>query len=107
MPRQPLPAFADEFVDENRASEILDLAVPSLQKDRVQNRLGIPHYRFGRLIKYRVSELVAWAEARRVVLPAVNRAPVADDEDPDDVLVDRPARRGRPRQRFAPVQEHR
>lgn len=54
------------WVDEKDASPILGLALSTLRNDRHTRRLGIPYYKVGRAVRYKVADLVDFMEARRV-----------------------------------------
>lgn len=54
------------YVSEKRVSQIIGRALSSLRNDRF-NRRGLPYYKFGRAVKYRLDEVIKWAEARRVL----------------------------------------
>ena len=66
MPRCAAPEFRDQWLDQTPVSELLGISEPALEQDRCNPKLGIPFYRFGTRIRYRLSEVIAWAEARRV-----------------------------------------
>jgi hypothetical protein len=74
MPRKPTPQFADRWVEQEEASDILEISPKGLEQDRYVGVLGIPYYKFGTRVRYRLSELIQWAEARRVTPPgAIDR----------------------------------
>jgi hypothetical protein len=54
------------FVNRKDAAAYLGLAEQTLNNDQVTSKLGVPFYRFGRAIRYRLDELDAWATARKV-----------------------------------------
>ena len=54
------------YVDRKFAATYLGLAEQTLNNDQVTGKLGVPFYRFGRAVRYRLDELDAWAAARRV-----------------------------------------
>lgn len=54
------------FVPTEELAKILDCAESTLMKDRCYNTLGIPFFRFGRSVKYRVSDVMEWAEKRKL-----------------------------------------
>ncbi len=59
------PPGGDRFVDDREASEILNLSPSYLGQMRV-NGGGCRFSRFGRAVRYRVSDLFAWASSRAV-----------------------------------------
>jgi hypothetical protein len=54
---------AEPFVDENRAAEHLGVSPRTMQRWR-STGTGPPWFRIGRLAKYRITGLTAWAEAQ-------------------------------------------
>ena len=69
MPRRPAPELQDRFLNEAETAELLDVSIPALQQDRWAGVLGLPYHKFGVRVRYRLSEVLEWAEARRVVPP--------------------------------------
>jgi hypothetical protein len=69
MPRQPALEFADRWVSQKPVADILEISEVAIEADRCYGTLGIPYHRFGKRIRYRLSEVVEWAEQRRVVPP--------------------------------------
>jgi hypothetical protein len=67
--RQPQPRFddlgSDRFLSREEASAYLGLTTSALEHDVVRDHLQIPRYHFNQLVKYRRSELDAWAAERR------------------------------------------
>ncbi len=55
------------YISEKRVSQITDRALSSLRNDRFLRR-GLPYYKFGRAVKYRLDEVLKWAEARRIAI---------------------------------------
>jgi predicted DNA-binding transcriptional regulator AlpA len=61
---QPL---ADRFLSRAEAAEFLGLSESLLASDVVTNKFKIPRHKFGnRVVRYRLSELIAWAEGQKV-----------------------------------------
>lgn len=57
-----LRVVVDELVTREELAEILKVSVPTIDRMR---RAGMPHHRWGRrLVRFRVREAMAWAEAR-------------------------------------------
>ena len=54
-----------EFINPMQASTFLSLPHRTLENLRVVGRDGPPFSRIGRLVRYRVSDLVAWMEGNR------------------------------------------
>ena len=57
--------MTEEIVREEPAADIVDLSVSTLQKMRVRGD-GPPFLKIGRSVRYRVSDLQAWAASKRV-----------------------------------------
>ena len=53
--------------DERWVSEITGIALPTLRNARSVGK-GIVFYRFGRSVRYREDEVLAWAESHRAPL---------------------------------------
>jgi len=53
------------YRDEKWTAEFTGRKLPTLRNDRSLGR-GIPFYRFGKSIRYREDEVIAWCESRRV-----------------------------------------
>jgi len=54
-----------QYVDEVKVSKITGRALPTLRNDR-HNRRGIPFIKMGRSVRYALSDVVAFMEARKV-----------------------------------------
>ena len=59
MSRCPLPQFQDRWVDPEEAAEILGVSLQSIRQDTVQGQLGLPRFRFGRRVRFKLSEMAA------------------------------------------------
>ena len=55
----------DQWVDEKKVSEMTARAISTLRNDRVAKR-GFPFCRVGRSIRYKLSDIVSFMEARRI-----------------------------------------
>lgn len=53
-----------EFLDEKQVASLICQSVRTIQKWRVTGH-GPAYYKLGRSVRYRRSEVLAWAEARR------------------------------------------
>jgi hypothetical protein len=69
MPRKPTPEFVDRWVEQEEASGVTGINERGLENDRQRGDLGIPYYKFGYRVRYRLSELIEWAETKRVTPP--------------------------------------
>ena len=54
-------------VDSKTAAALLNSTDASLEKDRATGHLGIPYVKAGRRVVYRLSDLDAWLQAKRVM----------------------------------------
>ena len=61
---RPAADYLDGFIDEKAAADFLCQSVRTIQKWRVTG-FGPSFYKTGRSVRYRRSELLTWAEARR------------------------------------------
>ena len=59
----------DRWLSRVEAAAYLGLAPQSLAHDVVTRKLGVPYAKFGNLARYRLSELIAWAEQQKVERP--------------------------------------
>jgi hypothetical protein len=64
-PPPPPPWTTDEFLTNKHAAKILQRSARRLKKWRLA-RTGPPFYRQGRVIRYLLSEVLAWGASRRV-----------------------------------------
>ena len=62
--------LTEGFWTPDQAADYLNLAVKSLANDRVTGQLGIPHYKFGQLVRYSPPEVRQYAAARRRISTA-------------------------------------
>jgi hypothetical protein len=53
------------YISEKGVSKILGKALSTLRNERCRG-VGIPYYKLGRSVKYRLDEVLQYAEARRV-----------------------------------------
>lgn len=61
------PAGAPLLLSTAEAARVLRLSKTSLDRDRLYGRLRVPYIRLGRRTLYRMADLEAWLESRRVV----------------------------------------
>ena len=54
-----------QLIDEKQVSEIIGRGLQSLRNDRCKN-IGIPFYKIGKSVRYRLDEVIQYAESRRV-----------------------------------------
>ena len=55
---------AEPFVDAREAAYTMNLPMYYLTNAAQRKRMGIPHYRIGRMIRFKLSELETWLSAR-------------------------------------------
>ena len=55
---------SEKFLSSEELAERKGLSVSYIKKAAKQ--YGLPHYKFGRLLKFKESEFEAWAQQRRV-----------------------------------------
>lgn len=56
----------DTFLTETQLSEILGRSISALQKDRCYKR-GVPFYKMGGMVRYRVGDLLEYIDQHRIV----------------------------------------
>ena len=55
----------DELLNYKKAGHVIDTPVGTLQVWISTGRYAIPHYKIGRKVRFRKSELLAWLASRR------------------------------------------
>ena len=58
-----LAAVNDEFMSNDEAANLLDLSPRTLERFRLEGR-GPSYFKFGRVVRYRRSTTLKWAEAQ-------------------------------------------
>lgn len=76
-----VPSFETDRIGFDEAARITGLASTSLQLREIRERLSIPHYKVGRRIFFRRSEIEAWVEGRRQGKTIPRAIPVYSSED--------------------------
>ncbi|WP_234744878.1 helix-turn-helix domain-containing protein [Burkholderia sp. WTPI3] len=65
----PLAAMLGErLISAREAAVSLNLPMYWLTHACERERLKLPHYRVGKLLRFKLDELVAWAEARQAII---------------------------------------
>ncbi len=64
----------DEMLDTTEAAAILGIAPGTMANDRNSGRDGPPFHRFGRSVRYRRCDVVAYRDSRRVECAMARRA---------------------------------
>ncbi len=52
------------LVDAREAAYCLKVPIYLLTHPKERQRLGLPHYRVGKMVRFKVSELMAWMQAK-------------------------------------------
>jgi len=64
-PTHPNPLFHERLVDAREAAHCLNLPMYWLTHSRERQRLSLPHYRVGKLLRFKLSELEDWIADRQ------------------------------------------
>ena len=56
--------LTERLVDAREAAFCLKLPMYLLTNPKDRQRLGLPHYRVGKMVRFKVSELMAWMQAK-------------------------------------------
>ena len=56
--------FTERLVDAREAAYCLKVPIYLLTHPKERQRLGLPHYRVGKMVRFKVSELMAWMQAK-------------------------------------------
>lgn len=56
--------LAEQLIDVRQAALIFNLPPYWLSQAQERRRRGIPHYRIGKLVRFKASELQAWMQAQ-------------------------------------------
>jgi hypothetical protein len=54
----------ERLVDAREAAHCLNLPMYLLSHPKERQRIGVPHYRVGKMVRFKVSELMDWLQAR-------------------------------------------
>lgn len=57
--------LGERLVDAREASHCLNLPIHWLTHTKERQRLGLPHYRVGKLLRFKLQELQDWMQARQ------------------------------------------
>jgi hypothetical protein len=75
------PVARESFVDAREAAYTMNLPMYYMTNARQRSKLRIPHYRIGRMVRFKLSELAAWQQLHGSTTSA---DPVAGSEVSDD-----------------------
>ena len=56
---------SEKYINEVQVFEMTDIAVQTLRNHRFQGR-GIPYYKIGRSIRYRLDDVIAFMEGHKI-----------------------------------------
>lgn len=69
----PQPSVVREpFVDAREAAYTMNLPMYYMTNARQRTKLRIPHYRIGRMVRFKLSELADWQRLHGSVAPAMH-----------------------------------
>lgn len=71
-------ALGERLVDAREAALCLNLPMYWLTHAKERRRLGLPHYRVGKLVRFKLHELAQWIDAQQA---AVTNAVTREDAD--------------------------
>ncbi|HNB44866.1 MAG TPA: DNA-binding protein [Burkholderiaceae bacterium] len=57
----------ERLVDAREAAHCLNLQLYLLTHPKERDRLQVPHYRVGKLVRFKLGELMVWMEAQQAV----------------------------------------
>ena len=56
--------LTERLVDAREAAYCLKVPIYLLTHPKERERLGLPHYRVGKMVRFKVSELMAWMQVK-------------------------------------------
>ena len=56
--------LTERLVDAREAAYCLKVPIYLLTHPKERQRLGLPHYRVGKMVRFKVGELMAWMQAK-------------------------------------------
>ncbi len=56
--------LTERLVDAREAAYCLKVPIYLLTHPKERQRIGLPHYRVGKMVRFKVSELMAWMQAK-------------------------------------------
>ncbi len=71
-PKIPAGPVGEPFVDAREAAYTMNLPLYYMTNARQRNKLRIPHYRIGRMVRFKLSELDAWQHRTHCATEAAN-----------------------------------
>jgi len=61
----------ERLIDAREASHCLNLQMYLLTHPKERDRLKVPHYRVGKLLRFKLGELMAWMESQQTLTTTV------------------------------------
>lgn len=61
----------ERLIDAREAAHCLNLQLYLLTHPKERDRLQIPHYRVGKLVRFKLHELMAWMESQQTLTTTV------------------------------------
>ncbi len=55
-----------KYIDEREVARITSFSLSTLRNERCTRRLKIPHYKVGRSVRYKFSDIIDFMEAHRI-----------------------------------------
>lgn len=68
----PSPVGGEPFVDAREAAYTMNLPMYYLTNAAQRDKLEVPYYRIGKLVRFKLSELAAWQQSRHDVAEAAH-----------------------------------
>ena len=62
-----IDVLRERLVDAREAAHCLNLQLYLLTHPKERDRLQVPHYRVGKLVRFKLGELMVWMEAQQAV----------------------------------------
>ncbi len=63
-----------QYVDEREVAKITGFSLSTLRNERCTRRLKIPHYKVGRSVRYKISDILDFMESHRIEPEATMQA---------------------------------
>jgi len=60
------PILAERLIDVREAAYFLNLPMYLLTHPKERERIGVPHYRVGKMVRFKLNELMDWMKEKEV-----------------------------------------
>lgn len=60
------PILAERLIDVREAAYFLNLPMYLLTHPKERGRIGVPHYRVGKMVRFKLNELMDWMKEKEV-----------------------------------------